>query len=363
LPPPAVTVARPVEREVVEWDEYPARLQATEMVEVRARVSGYLQAIHFKDGAFVQKGDLLFTIDPRPYEAVQRGAEAEHAVAKARLALAEKKAERAVSLVKREAISQEETDIRAAEQLQAGAMVAAAAAAVETAKLEVDFTQIRSPIAGRTGRRLVTEGNLINGGTLGTLLTTIVSLDPIYAYVEADERSFLKYSRLARSGERLSSREYRNPVHLGLADEPGFPHQGHMDFVDNQLDQGTGTMVGRAVIPNPDFLLTPGMFGRLRLPGGGKFQAVLIPDPAVLADQAEKFVWVLDVEDRAQYRRVHTGGMYEGLRIIRDGLKPGDRVIVAGVQRVRPGTHVVPEEAPAASVVPGAPSPGAPTKE
>jgi RND family efflux transporter MFP subunit len=343
-------VARPVSREVVEWDEYMARLQAVEVVEVRARVSGYLQSIHFKDGAFVRKGDLLFTIDPRPYEATLRRAEAEYAVEKARLALAEKKSARAASLVKREAISQEETDVRAAEQVQAGAMVAAAEAAVEAAKLDVGFTQIHSPIDGRTGRRLVTEGNLINGGvgTEGTLLTTIVSLDPIHAYVDADERAFLKYTRLAMSGERPSSRVYRNPVHLGLIDEAGFPHEGYMDFVDNQLDQGTGTMVGRAVISNPDFLLTPGLFARLRIPGGGKYQALLIPDAAVLSDQAEKFVWALDEQNRAQYRRVRLGSLYEGLRIIREGLKPEDRVIVAGVQRVRPNLQVAPREAPAA---------------
>ena len=323
-----------------------ARLEATEVVEVRARVSGYLQSIHFKDGSIVKKGDPLFTIDPRPYDAALRRAEGEQAIAKARLELALKKSERAANLIGREAISKEEGEIRAAEARQAEASVAAATASVESAKLDVEFTQIRSPIDGRVGRKLVTEGNLVDGGlgARGTLLTTIVSLDPIYAYFDADERSYLKYSRLAKSGERPSSREYKNPVRLALADEREFLHEGHMDFVDNQLDKGTGTMVGRALVPNPDLILAPGLFARLLLPGSGKRPAILLPDAAILFDQAESFVWVLDEKSLVQYRRVKTGRLYEGLRIIREGLDPKDRVIVAGVQRVGPGTPVSPEE-------------------
>jgi RND family efflux transporter MFP subunit len=341
-------VARPVQREVLEWDEYTARLEATETVEVRARVNGYLQSIHFKDGSIVKKGELLFTIDPRPYEATLRRAEGEHAVSKARLELAEKKLQRAANLIGRDAISKEEADIRAAEARQAEAAVAASSAAVESARLEVEFTQIHSPIEGRVGRKLVTEGNLVNGGigALGTLLTTIVSLDPIHAYFDADERSYLKYARLAKSGLRPSSREHQNPVRIQLADERGFPHEGYMDFVDNQFDKGTGTMVGRALIPNPDLLLAPGLFARLQLPGSGKYQAVLVPDAAILFDQSESFVWILDEKNLVEYRRVQIGRLHEGLRIIREGLEPNDRVIVAGIQRVRPGIEVLPEEAP-----------------
>jgi RND family efflux transporter MFP subunit len=352
--PPQVTVARPVEREITEWDEYTARLEATEFVEVRARVSGYLESIHFKDGALVKKGDLLFTIDPRPYQAAQRRAEGEQSVARARLDLAEKKLERSANLVAREAISKEEGDVRAAEARQAEAALRAATAAVEAATLEVEFTQIHSPIAGRVGRKLVTEGNLVNGGigALGTLLTTIVSLDPLHAYFDADERAFLKYARLAKSGERVSSRERQNPVRIQLADEHGFPHEGYMDFVDNQLDRGTGTMIGRAVIPNPDLFLSPGLFARLQLLGRERLRVLLLPDAAVLFDQSERFVWVVDDRNQVQYRRVQVGRIYEGQRIIREGLQVSDRVIVAGVQRVRPGIVVSPEESPAAAPSP-----------
>jgi RND family efflux transporter MFP subunit len=346
MPPPKVSVARPVEQEVLEWDEYTARLEATEVVEVRSRVSGFLESIHFKDGSIIKKGDLLFTIDPRPYEAARRRAEGELAVAGARLELAQKKSERAVNLVKREAISTEEGEVRSAEARAAEASVAAATAAVEATKLDVEFTKIHAPIAGRVGRKLVTEGNLVNGGLgeAGTLLTTIVSLDPIYAYFEADERSYLKYARMAQRGERPSSREHQNPVRIGLADETGFPHDGYMDFVDNQFDEGTGTMIGRAVLPNPDHLLAPGLFARLQLPGSGKYQALLLPDAALLFDQAESFVWVIDEKNVVQYRRVEVGRPHDGLRIIHKGLEPSDRVIVAGVQRVRPGSEVSPEE-------------------
>jgi RND family efflux transporter MFP subunit len=346
-PPPEVSVGHPIEREVLEWDEYTARLEATEVVEVRARVSGYLLSIHFKDGAMVKKGDLLFTIDPRPYEASLHRMQAEASVAKARLDLAQRKSERAVNLIGRDAISKEEAEIRSAEARQAEASLAAADADIEAAKLELEFTRVQAPIAGRISRRYVTEGNLVNGGigAQGTLLTSIVSLDPIYAYIEADERSFLKYVRLALSGERPSSRDYKNPVRVALADEKSFQHEGYIDFVDNQLDVGTGTMVGRALLPNPDYVLTPGLFARLQLPGSGKRNAILLPDTAILFDQAVSFVWTVDDKQRVRYRPVELGRLYEGLRIIRSGLRPSDRVIVAGVQRVMPGIIVSPQEA------------------
>ena len=199
-----------------------------------------------------------------------------------------------------------------------------------------------APVGGRVGRKLVTEGNLITGGvgTRGTLLTTIVSLDPIYAYFEADEGSLLKYSRLARRGERPSSRDYRNPVRVALADEEGFPHEGVMDFVDNQVDRGTGTIVGRALLPNPDLSLIPGLFARLQLPGSGQYRATLIPDEAIASDQSQKFVFVLDGDAKAQYRTVKIGPLVDGLRVVREGVTPEDWIVRAGLQRVRPGLVV-----------------------
>ncbi len=346
---------QPVEREVTEWDEYTARLDAVDSVEVRPRVSGYLESIHFKDGALVKKGDLLFLIDSRPYDAVLRSAEADLELATSQLEIASKNLARVGKLLPSHAISQEEADIRESSVRQAEATLRGAAAAVDAAKLDVEFTRVTAPVSGRIGRKLVTEGNLINGGvgSQSTLLTTIVSLDPIYAYFEADERSFLKYVRLALSGEQAdsvwgastaaewpTSRVYKTPVRIALADENGFPRQGYIDFVDNQLDRGTGTMIGRAVFPNPDFTLTPGLFARLRLPGSGTYHALLLPDEAVGNDQSQKFVFVVDGASTVQYRSVKIGSLIDGLRVIRGGLTPADRVIVAGVQRARPGLKV-----------------------
>jgi RND family efflux transporter MFP subunit len=349
--PPAVTVVQPVEREVTEWDEYTARLDAVESVEVRPRVSGYLQSIHFKDGALVTKGDLLFLIDPRPYEAALRRAQADVQLAKSRVGLAQKNLARVGGLLPSHAISQEEADLRESTLRQAEASVLEAQAALDAATLEVEFTHITAPVSGRIGRKLVTEGNLITGGadTQGTLLTTIVSLDPIYAYFDADERSFLKYARLALSGQRPSSRVYQNPVRVALTDEKDFSHEGVMDFVDNQLDRGTGTIIGRAVLPNPDLTLTPGLFARLRLPGSGEYRALLLPDEAVGTDQSKKFVFVVNGESKAEYRAVTTGPLIDGLRVVRDGLTPQDWVIVGGTQRVRPGLTVAAQRQSSAS--------------
>jgi RND family efflux transporter MFP subunit len=243
------------------------------------------------------------------------------------------------------AISEEELDTRSAGVRQAEASLAAVQAAVDSAALDVEFTHVTAPVSGRVGRALVDEGNLVSGGaTNATLLTTIVSLDPIHVYFEADERSHLRYMRLAQSGERASSREEPNPVWVGLADEEGFPHEGWMDFVDNQLDPQTGTMTGRAVLPNPDLLLSPGLFARVRLAGSGPYRALLVPDASIGTDQARRFVWVADEQNRVQYRSVKTGPLRGELRVIREGLTSDDRVVVAGVQRVRPDTQVVAEE-------------------
>lgn len=341
-PAPKVKVVQPDAREIMEWDEYTARLDAVDSVEVRPRVSGYLESVHFLEGGIVKKGDLLFLIDPRPYEAALRRAEADAELAKTRLALARKNAARAKDLLASHAISQEEADIRDSNVRQAEASAQEAQAAVDSAALDVEFTRVSAPVAGRVGRKLVTEGNLVNGGagTQGTLLTTVVSLDPIYAYFEADEGSLLKYDRLARSGQRPSSRDHKNPVRVALADEEGFPHEGVMDFVDNQLDRGTGTIVGRAVLSNPDLSLIPGLFARLRLPGSGQYRAILLPDEAIGSDQSQKFVFVVDDASKAQYRTVKIGPLVDGLRVVREGVTSDDWVVVAGLQRVRPGLTV-----------------------
>lgn len=342
--PPKVTVSQPVVREVVEWDEYTGRLEAVESVEVRARVSGYLQSIHFKDGQIVKKGDLLFVIDPRPYQAELDRAEAELKLARARLKLAQDNLARAKKLLSARAISEEEADTRASDERVALATVEQAEAALKTAKLNVEFTRITAPVSGRISRRLVTEGNLINGGTGGTLLTTIVSLDPIYCYFEADERSYLKYVRLAHEGKRPGSPVVQSPVFIALADETGFPHRGYIDFIDNQLDPETGTMTGRAVIPNPDLTLTPGLFARVRLAGSAEYNAILLPDEAIGSDQSRKYVFVVNDNDTVEYRSVQLGPNIGGLRVIREGIKPDDWVIVSGVQRARQGAIVDPQK-------------------
>jgi RND family efflux transporter MFP subunit len=344
-PQTKVTVSRPLVREIIEWDEYTGRLEATESVEVRARVNGYLQSIHFKDGAIVKKGDLLFVIDPRPYQAELDRVTAELQLAQARLELAKSDYARAQKLLQFRAISQEEADTRAATERQAQESVEAGRAAVKAAKLNVEFTRVTSPITGRISRKLVTEGNLINGGTAeSTLLTTIVSMDPIYVYFEADERSYLKYARLSQNGKGPSAREARNPVYLALADEKGFPRKGYIDFVDNRLDPRTGTMSGRAVFSNPDLALTPGLFGRVRLQGSTSYKAVLVPDEAVGSDQSQKFVFVLNGDNTVEYRTVQLGPLVHGFRVVREGLKPDDWFIANGVQRARTGLKVSPEK-------------------
>jgi RND family efflux transporter MFP subunit len=340
-----VTVSQPVVRNVIEWDEYTGRLEAVESVEVRARVSGYLQSVHFTDGAVVKKGALLFVIDPRPYQAELDRAKAALEQANARFERTQKDFARAQQLVKSRAISQEEVDTRSADQREAQEAVQAARASVEAARLNVEFTQVKAPISGRISRQLVTEGNLITGGTGdATLLTTIVSLNPIYGYFEVDERAYLKYTRLWRNGTHPGSRDAKTPVSLGLANETGFPHQGYLDFIDNRLDPNTGTMTGRAIFPNPDSALIPGLFARTRLPGSGRYEALLISDEAIGSDQTQRFAFVVNDQNTVEYRKVEVGPMIDGLRVIRDGLKPEDWVIVNGVQRVRPGVRVNPQQ-------------------
>jgi len=344
-PPAAVTVNQPVTRELVEWDEYPGRLDAVDSVEIRSRVSGYLQSVKFKDGAEVKKGDLLFVIDPRQYQAELDRAEADVKQMESRLELASNDLARAERLLKSKAISEEEADLRSKSTRQAEASLQSARAMEETAKLNFEYTHITAPIDGRIGRKLVTEGNLINGNQgQTTLLTTIVSLDPIYCYFDADERAVLKYQQLTREGKEANQRDGQVPCELGLANETGFPHQGMLDFVDNRVDPNTGTLRvrGKFANPGPEHVLQPGFFARVRVPGSAKYQAVLIPDEAVGTDQSQKFVYTVNDKNLVEYKKVTLGPLSNGLRIVREGLDTNAWVIVNGLMAARPGAPVNP---------------------
>lgn len=356
-PPPAVTVTRALQKEVTEWDDYTGRLAAVDEVDVRSQVGGYLESIHFKDGQIVKKGDLLFVIDPRPYQAVLDRAKAQEKQAEAGLSLADANLKRTQELATKKVVASQDLDDQRSKQLEAAASLQVAQAEVKAAQLNLDFTRITAPVGGRTDRHLVSEGNLISGGAANaTLLTTIVSLDPIYAYFEADEQAYLKYVRLDRSGERKSSRDAANPVKLALADEEGFPREGRMNFVQNRIDSNTATIQGRAVFDNPGFLLIPGLFVRLQLLGSPPHPAVLIPDQAIVSDQSQKFVWVVNAENKAEYRKVVPGPLIDHLRVIRQGLQPNDRVIVLGLQSARAGIEVKPGEEPVSNFVPHPPN-------
>ncbi len=341
---PAVTVAHPIQKEIVESDEFTGRLAAVESVEVRARVSGYLDKVAFKAGQMVKKDDPLFVIDPRPFRIAADQASAQLASAKVKAATADRDLERARALLAGKNVSEQAFDLRLQAKQTAEADVKVAQANYDNARLNLEFTEVRAPVSGRVSRELVSIGNLVTGGATGsTLLTTIVSLDPIYFYFDADEASYLHYQRMAEEGTRPSSRDVPNPVTLGLMDEQGFPHQGHMDFVDNQFDPGTGTMRARAVFPNPTLILTPGQFARLSLPGSGKYLATLIPDEAVGSDQALRVVYVVGNDNKALARTVKLGPLVDGLRIVRSGLEPSDWIVVKGLQRVRAGATVSPQ--------------------
>jgi len=343
-----------VEREVIEWDEYIGRLESPETVEIKARVSGYLDKVHFKEGKEINKGDLLFTIDRRPYQAEYDRAEAEHQRAESQSDLAKSDAERAKRLIATKAISEEDFDTKTRSYTSSLAALKAAHAAMESAKLNLEFTEVRSPIQGRTGRAIVTEGNLISGGVSGagaTLLTTVVSQDPLYCYVDVDERSILKYLQLRREGKRESALDGPIPAEMALAEDVGYPNKGFTDFVDNKVDPTTGTLRCRGVFPNPERALGPGFFARMRIPGSGKYPALLIPDRAISADQAQKFVYVVNAEKKVEFRPVKVGPMIDGLRIVKEGLKAGEQIVVEGLMRVRPGVVVEtkPWEAPAST--------------
>jgi len=343
-PAPQVSVASALERDVTEWDEFTGRLEAVESVEVRPRVTGYIESVNFTEGSTVKKGDLLFVIDPRPYQAELSKAEAELARAVARSELAVADEGRSAKLLDIKAVSREEYDSRINATREAKADVAAARAAVDSAKLNLEFTRITAPISGRVSKAAVTAGNLVTGGSnTAALLTTVVSLDPMYVTFEGDEQIYLKYNELSRRGERSSSRDAANPVLMGLANENGYPHHGAMVFVDNQVDPRTGTIRARASFENKDGFLTPGLFARVKLLGHNSYRAVLVDDRAIGTDQSQKFVYVIDAQNKVTYRPVAVGRLNDGLRIVEKGLQPGETVVVNGLQRVRPGVVVAPE--------------------
>ncbi|WP_051362408.1 efflux RND transporter periplasmic adaptor subunit [Solimonas soli] len=335
---PEVTVRAAVQQQIVDWDQYSGRFEAVERVELRPRVTGYIDRVAYDEGKLVKKGDLLFKIDPRPYQARLDQAEAELARAVAQSELAASESARAENLLQAHAISREEYDARVSNRGQMTANLRAARAAVEAARLDLEFTRVTAPIAGRVSRAAVTAGNYVTAGQ--TVLTSVVSVDPIYVYFNGDEQSYLKYAEQASRGERPSEREAALPVFVGLANEEGFPHAGKIDFLDNALDPQTGTIRARAVLPNPDGRFTPGLFARLQLVGSGRYAATLLDERAIGTDQSKKFVYVVDGQNKVEYRAVTLGGVHDGLRVIRDGVKPGERVIVAGQQRVQPGAAV-----------------------
>jgi RND family efflux transporter MFP subunit len=342
LPPPQVTVAAAVSRKVTEFDEFTGRFEAVERVEVRPRVSGYISSVNFTDGNEVKKGDVLFIIDPRPYVAERDKARAQLAQARSQLALAKSERERATKLLGQHAISQEEFDTRTAGNEQAQANVEATQAALDSAALNLEFTRVTAPIAGRIGRALVTSGNYVASGL--TPLTTLVSLDPIYVTFDGDEQAYLRYSKLARASAHGASQEtVRNPVVVGLADESGYPHQGALVFLDNALDPATGTIHSRALLDNHERLFTPGLFARIRLLDRAQHDAVLVNDSAIGTDQTVRYVLVVGAGNKVEYRPVRLGPVIDGLRVVQSGLTAGESVVVNGLQRVRPGAQVQPQ--------------------
>lgn len=341
---PEVMVAPVLSQKITDWDEYTGRFQAIDTVEVRPRVSGYIDQVQFREGQAVKKGETLIVIDPRPYQADFDRAKAGLALAKAQRELATLEAERVHKLKDSGAVSQEEFDERLSTLHQQEASVAGAQAEYDAAALNLSFTKVTAPIDGQASRAEVTRGNLVTGGNNGgTLLTTIVSRDPMYVYFDGDEHAYLRYNQLARAGERPSSRTFANPVRVGLANEEGFPHEGHMDFVDNQLNVRTGTIRARAVLDNKDGLFTPGMFARVQLLGSAEREAILIEERAIGTDQTQNFVLVVGADNKVEYRPVQLGRSIRGLRIVYKGLSAGDVIVVNGLQRVRPGTPVTPK--------------------
>ena len=345
--PTPVTVSYPVQEVVTDYADFTGRTAAVETVEVRARVWGYLNKVRFKEGALVKKGELLFEIDPRTYRTALANTEGNLASAKAKLFRLNADLDRARQLVQTKAIATQEYDKAAGDRAEAGASLDALKAAVAQAKLDLGFTKVRAPISGRISRAAVTEGNLIAAGpTGGSVLTTIVSVDPIYAYFDVDERTVQNVRRLIREGKAKSARDVALPIRLGLATDQGNPHEGTIDFIDNQVNPKTGTLRVRGLFRNKDEVLSPGFFVRIRVPIGFPHQALLISDRAVDTDQGQKIVYVVDQDKKVATRPIRLGSKQNGLRVIEDGLKADDQVIVVGLQLVRPGALVEPKLVP-----------------
>lgn len=348
-PPPPVQVAQPLQRKITEWDEYTGRFEAVASVEVRPRVAGFIQEIHFRDGQVVGRGDKLFTIDQRPYQIAVDAAQAEVERATAQVTLADNEVDRAVPLLQNRTISQRDFDNRQANLRIAQASLALAQTTLRSAQLNLEWTVVTAPISGRISDRRVDVGNLIAGGTgaaSSTLLTTIVSLDPIYFVFDTSEADYLKYVRASDNGQRLSGRDNPLPVLVRLSDEAEWTRRGSLDFVDNVVNARSGTIRGRAVFDNPNRTLTPGVFGRLRL-FAGETDALLVPDAAIGSDQARKIVLTIDEQNQVVPKIVVLGPIVDGLRVIRSGLGPQDRVILNGLANpfVRPGGRVTPQPA------------------
>ncbi|MET0292135.1 MAG: efflux RND transporter periplasmic adaptor subunit [Steroidobacteraceae bacterium] len=332
---PQVTVAEVVQRSITDYSEFTGRVEAVERVELRPRVSGYIESVSFREGAEVKKGDVLFVIDPRPYNATLKRtrAELERAVSSRRQAQTER--ERAEKLLALRALSQEEFDARTAGSEKADADVEAAQAAVDAAALDLTFTQVRAPISGVVGKAEITAGNFVSNGE--TLLTRLVSVDPVYVRFNGDEAAYLRQASRRRSGDAAQ------PVFIGLANEDGHPHQGALVFTDNELDTATGTITARAKLDNRDRVFTPGLFARVKLGEGSSYDALLVRDSAVGTDQSRRFVYVVNAENKIEYRAIETGPVVDGLRVVRNGLTPGENIVVNGLQRVRPGAAITPE--------------------
>jgi RND family efflux transporter MFP subunit len=339
--PPKVTVARPVVKNIVEWDDFTGRFEATDDVAIRSRVTGYLDQIHFRDGSIINKGDLLFTIDPRSFQAALEETSARLDIAKTALDLAGQEFQRAESLRKSGTVSESVLDQRRQQFLSAQAEVQGVTAALQQARLNLEYTKITAPISGRISRRLLSVGNLVNANE--TVLTTIVALNPIYFYFDVDERSYIAYARMALQGERPSGRENAYEVRMVVPGDPKESRIGRINFVDNRIDSATGTMRGRAIFDNPDLFLQPGMFGRISIPGSGNYEAVLIPDGAIGSDQDRRIVFVVGPDNKISTRAIRPGPKIDGYRVVRNGLTGAETIVVDGIVRARPGATVTPE--------------------
>jgi membrane fusion protein, multidrug efflux system len=347
--PPPVTVAQPTKRTVTDWDEFTGRFEAVEEVQVRARVGGFVTSVEFRDGAFVNTGDLLYVIDPRPFEAVAEQADGQLSDARAKAELGKRELDRALTLNQTQAVADSIVDQRRQALQAARAAEVQSEGALKRAQLDVEFTHVLAPISGRVSRHLVSVGNLVQGSESGaTLLTSIVSLDPIYVYFDMDESIYQRNSKLWFEGKRPSSRNTPNPVEITLTGETKPSHEGKMDFLDNRLDISTGTLRGRAVVDNHDLSILPGQFARVRVIGSAPYEALLLPDTAIATDQSRKIVFVVTEDNTVEARPVVLGALDDGLRIIKEGLKPDDKVIVDGLQRARIGAKVSPHSAAAA---------------